>query len=184
MDFEITFGQSRPSWIQIVTALGVPAAIGIALWNSFWQSRLQRRQLKQAVFEKRYAVYQRVLEFLRLASNTAPTFPQIISFGQETDHAKFLFGKRVQGFIKEVFTKANRLHVVTEELRVHPGDMDRINEQNSLEGWFADAFQGTDRAFTPDLRLFDAPGRVSRAWNSVLAKLIAATRSVRRSRIP
>lgn len=163
MDFEITFGRSQLGWIQIVTALGVPTAIGIAVWNSFWQSRLQRRQLQQAVFEKRYAVYQRVLEFLRLASNSAPTFPQIISFRQETDHAKFLFGRRVQDFLKEVFTKANRLHVVTEELKVHPGDVERINELNSLETWFVDAFQGIDAAFTPDLKLYDDPGRMSRA---------------------
>lgn len=67
------------------------------------------------------------------------------------------------GFLKEVFTKANRLHVVTEELKVHPGDVERINELNSLETWFVDAFQGIDAAFTPDLKLYDDPGRMSRA---------------------
>jgi hypothetical protein len=182
MDFEISFGRSQPSWIQIVSALGVPTAIGIAVWNWIWQSRLQKRQLKQAMFEKRYAVYQRVLEFLRLASNSQLTLPQIISFRQETDHAKFLFGRRVQGFLKDVVTKALRLHVVMEALKVHPGDMDRIHELNSLADWFVDAFQGIDGVFTPDLKLYDEAGPVSRAWKSVLGKLALMGQHVGRNR--
>jgi hypothetical protein len=162
MDIVINFVPPQPNWIQVLAALGVPAAVLIAIGNGLWQSQLQRRQLKQAMFEKRFAVYMTVREYLRsVIEMFRVDFQTLIHFGHETHQAQFLFDASVQDFIQEVFQKANELHTLNEILGTGPsGDQDRLDEKHRLQRWFVDAHQTKlTKVFTPSLGLYDEPGR-------------------------
>lgn len=167
MDIVINFGSSRPTWTQILTALAVPSALVIAVGNAWWQSRLSRRQLKQAIFEKRFAVYLTVRDFIgRVCKTLDVKLQECFTFQYDTNQAEFLFEPPVQTFINEVYRKATELHSVNEILRGAPnGDQQRLNEKHGLATWFAvDAHEIAKTQFAPYLRLYDRAGLFRSAW--------------------
>jgi predicted outer membrane lipoprotein len=169
MDVVINFGSQQPSWTQVLAALGVPVALAIAIGNALWQSRLQRRHLKQAMFEKRLTVYMTVREFMRsVIEMFRVEFPALIRFGRETHQAVFLFERPVQDFIQEISQKANELYQLNERLGSNPsGDQNRLNEKHQLQEWFVEAHQTRlAQVFTESLRLYDQTGRFGSAWRS------------------
>jgi hypothetical protein len=173
------------SWIQLLSALGVPVALLIAIGSAWWQSMLQRRQLKHTEFEMRFAVYETVRAFVRDVCKTFEIeFAEIVKFGNETSHAEFLFKRPVQEFIQNVFTKANDLWIVTEALRSCPTpDQERLNELHRLQAWFVTAYETTIRStFTCALKLYDEPGRSRSIWASMIRILWKPFRFLRRNK--
>jgi len=167
LDIVINFRNSQPSWVQIVSAFGVPSALLIAVGNAWWQSRLLRRQLKQAIFEKRFLIYLTVRGFIgQICKSLHVELQECFKFLYDKNQAEFLFEPPVEAFIKEVYRKATELHAVNEILRDSPNrDQRRLEEKHQLERWFAvDAHETAKGQFTPYLRLYDHDRSFRSAW--------------------
>lgn len=164
MDVVVNFAKSEPSWIQIVSALGVPLALAIAIGNALWQSHLQRRQLKQALFEKRFPVFVTLREFLVSGNKTGD---QCSTFLRETKQGKFLFGVAFDDFVNQVYEKAQRRRQLHERLPDgQPPNERNLEDLQSVETWLIKAFVDAEKRFGPDLQLNDAPG-----FKSVVASI-------------
>ena len=115
------YGASAPTVWEIVAALGTIGsflAAGAALWISNRVAREQKRltehQLKQDLFDRRFAVYRTVDGFLCAVAGAdgVPRHQDMRPFFKAQDEADFLFGLDVKDFLNEVKTKTFRLRTL------------------------------------------------------------------------
>ena len=164
--------------MQLLSAVGVPAALAIAVGNGFWQAQLQRRQLKHSLFEKRFTVYYAVREFLGEITRTlrVDDLQRCFKFLRDTNQAEFLFDPSVESFISEVYRMATSLHTVNAVL--DGGDVQdnqaQLERQRELEMWLSeDAHNIAASTFRPYLILYDKPSTLG----SIISQLRRKTRS-------
>lgn len=100
--------QATKDWITLGTAVAsavsAVAALGIAIWVFFGQRRLQRQQLRQDLFDKRFAVYAAVETFIMgiIQSNTIINLNDHRKFLYAIEPAEFLFGADVATYLREI----------------------------------------------------------------------------------
>ena len=95
-------------WISVVTAVASAAsaiiALAIAVWVFVQQRRLQRQQLRQDLFDKRFAVYAAVetlmVDIIRLTGSV--TWTDQGKFLAAIEPAEFLFGADVTAYLGEI----------------------------------------------------------------------------------
>ena len=118
------------------SALAAITAIGVSSWVAFKQRRIQEWQLKQNLFDKRYAVFLAVEEFLMhvygVDGSVKPTGDEYRRFRYAMDQAEFLFNADVNSYMKEVNQVAGNLHVKCFE-RDHLALMNQQNTELSVE---------------------------------------------------
>jgi quinol monooxygenase YgiN len=58
---------NNTDWASIASALAAIVALGISVWVALWQGKLQKERVQQDLFDKRYAVFLLVDEFMMYA---------------------------------------------------------------------------------------------------------------------
>jgi hypothetical protein len=88
------------------SACAAIAAIFVSFWVAITQRRIQERQLKQDLFDKRYAVFLAVEEFLvhvdQMNGSVKPTGDEYRRFRYAMERAEFLFDTDVNSYMTEV----------------------------------------------------------------------------------
>jgi hypothetical protein len=174
MDVYFNFARPDATWIEMLSALGVPTALVIAAGNAWWQARLQERQLKLDMFEKRFAIYLTVRKFLGEITKTlrVDDLQVCFTFLRETNQAEFLFSESIKDFIEEIYRRATSLHAVNQVIESGQNGHDRrLKEKQQrldLEHWLSvDAHTMAAQKFTPYIKLHDEPGLFISAWISL-----------------
>ena len=151
----------EPTLGQMISALAILVAVAIAIGNALWQSKLQSRQLKQAMFEKRFTVYLAVRRFLGEITKTLQVeLADASTLMRETNQAEFLFKPEIPAFIEdEIYKKAIRLRELDGMLLRDPRNersQQWIEERAALEEWFAvKSHEIAKEKFGPYLVLYD-----------------------------
>jgi hypothetical protein len=119
-----------------LSALAAITALWISLWVANVQRRIQEKQLKQDLFDKRYAVYLAVGEFLmhvvRVDGSIKLPSDEYRTFAYTMEQAEFLFGSDVNTYLRDMKTKALALYPKCFE-RDHLARMNQQNADLSLE---------------------------------------------------
>jgi hypothetical protein len=96
------------------SALAAITAIGVSSWVAFKQRRIQEWQLKQNLFDKRYAVFLAVEEFLMhvygVDGSVKPTGDEYRRFRYAMEQAEFLFDTDVNSYMTEVNQTVSGMH--------------------------------------------------------------------------
>jgi hypothetical protein len=118
-----------------VTALVGAAAIFIQISFNRRQAVIAEDRLKFDLFQRRYAVYKSVKEFLELLAREGESIAfnseKIKSFYIELDEASFFFGKDIQDFLKEIHDAVEKL-VDKLVRRRHASDEERVGFADPL----------------------------------------------------
>jgi hypothetical protein len=139
----------------IASAIAAFATAGFA----WWQDQLQKKLIKQGLYEKRLAVFLATMRFLsEIALKPEIEFDQPIQLLRETLEAEFLFGPEIETFIKQVSAKASELRTKS---KIYPQAntpeqrrQELMTECNALENWLVeDAFGLAKTHFAKYLRL-------------------------------
>jgi hypothetical protein len=103
--------------IQLLSALLTPVIAAVTTYIVIQQYRTSRLKFKLELFEKRYAIYEGVKNFILSAVREA-TLPNddFFKLNEETQDAFFLFGARVEKYIDELRSKGARLRYLHERL--------------------------------------------------------------------
>jgi hypothetical protein len=128
------------AWLTALTAL-------LALWIAFQQHRASRAKLRLDLFEKRFRVYESLLELLGAAERDGQVkLEDIFRFSGEISYAPFLFGHEVVQYLAEVRTKAIILRGLNE--RLQRGDLPVGEERSAVSRaesetliWLTDQFR-------------------------------------------
>ena len=119
------------------------------------QYRLQRQQVKLAVFDKRYAVYEATRKYLEIITQYGEaTKEQTDEFLRNADAKDFLFESDVQDFLKELLKKGGELSRIGASLKAEAKERDKLVKQRSeLVKWAAKQFEVSIEAFGKYLKM-------------------------------
>jgi hypothetical protein len=120
-------------FIGYLQALGPLIAASVAVGVGLMQRHLQKQQLKQNLFDKRYKVYAATDTFLTNVMNVngAMDVQATQTFRLETAHAEFLFGDDITDFIGLIFRNSLDLALVTKQIDLHVAAHENFKEGRS-----------------------------------------------------
>lgn len=119
-----TVGKGLSGFLTILIAM---IALGIA-WQ---QSIVNRREYRLALFEKRMAIFNRTMKFIRDTVNDEQRPYYSIVFLQDTRDHQFLFDADIDTYINELARKWGELHLHT------LAGPDKAQQRTELLNWFA-----------------------------------------------
>jgi hypothetical protein len=101
-------------WIDILAAFAPLLAVLVAVGVALMQYYLQRQQLKQDLFDKRFNVYRAVMDLTKdIIGNDDPmTQDYMQKFQLETAPSGFLFGRNVGEFMKDLSERYLRIFLL------------------------------------------------------------------------
>lgn len=115
-------------------------------------SKLRIDKLRFDLFEKRYAVYRTIQEFIATIIREGCINNRLLGdFNRETSYGEFLFGSEITDYIKSIYKKGCDL-ILTKELlddtRLEASKRSRIiNDKSELLLWFGGQFDISRKLF-------------------------------------
>jgi hypothetical protein len=133
-----TIGQVLSGGLTLFFA-GVVAFVAVQQWKinkrlaeiAQEQLKLNGRQYRLALFEKRLAIYNAVLaRLVEVVNDMDSPFQKNVKFIQETKDNEFLFGPEVVEFINNIWKRGNDL------MAVNAMTLSRAERQTEIIDWF------------------------------------------------
>lgn len=129
----------------------------IVTWTTVQQHKLAKERFKLDMFEKRFAVYKGVQEFLTIISVQGGKFDlnQLFEFRRKTQDSTFLFGNDIPQYIDQIDTKASEMMATKEEYEPLPVGQQKhemVEEANRLLAELIDELPKLKEVFAPYLR--------------------------------
>jgi hypothetical protein len=120
----------------IVSALAATTALAVSLWVEYAQRQLIRRQIKQSLYEKRYAIFLAAEDFLmhvlRVDGSIKLPSEEFRKFHDATEQTEFLFGADVVAYMDQLKKTACDLYPKAFE-RDHLAAMNQQKPELDLE---------------------------------------------------
>ncbi len=140
--------------LSIITAT---VAIIVAI-ITFGQWLNGRNQLKLALFEKRYAAYEKISSYLASTlQNGRVEIGADIQFLRDTKRAYYLFAAdpEIKALISAIYKKSVSLHALQEEQKSFSGDelSSNIEKQRVIKEWFESSLNNMEALFEKYLKL-------------------------------
>ena len=144
------------TWTEIIdlfSAALTPIIALIVAYIAWRQHKTDKDKLRLHLYEKRFKVYQSIMELLASISKKADvSFEEVSQFVFKTNESKFLFENEIPDYIENVRTNAIKLHYSEQKFRASTSiDEDKKKtiaiESNDLLNWFGDQFKATNDLF-------------------------------------
>src|SRR5258708_5797216 len=103
---------------RVSVAALTPIIAGIAVFIAYQQHVTNKRQLRLALYDRRMSIFESTTKLIRSAAkNVKVEWNDIFTFAWETRECEFLFGPDIVAYLKEVETRAAKMHedVLTEQ---------------------------------------------------------------------
>ena len=120
------------------------------LYIAIQQYRTNRKRIKNDLFDRRYAVFSAILEFIsKIAKGGSVTQEDRIEFMSSTRGAEFLFDKTIKDYIDEIWEKTVDAGAWAEDNTYHNTASDRAEAKK----WLYGEFSAIDKRFRKYLHL-------------------------------
>jgi hypothetical protein len=145
--------------IQLLSALLTPVIAVVTTYIAIQQYRTSRLKFKLELFEKRYAIYEGVKNFILSAVREANlSNDDFFKLNEETQDAFFLFGARVEKYINELRSKGARLRYLNERLSDQSlpigEERSKLSKEDAeLNTWFGNQLVESKHVFRKHLRV-------------------------------
>lgn len=145
---------------EFITLILIPSVtallVAIVTWTSVQQHNLAKEKFKLDMFEKRFAVYKGVQEFLTIIFQEAKfDLKQLFEFRRKTQDSTFLFGKDIAQYIDGIDKKALKMRTVAKQYEPLPVGQQRselCEEETRLLRELIDDLPRLKEVFAPYLR--------------------------------
>jgi hypothetical protein len=151
--------QVRPHWACYSAESSVSVAIAVALITRR-QWLTNRATLKHQLFDRRYAIYERITAFLAevmQSGNVSAGSDQ--QFLRDTKQAYFVFScdDEVSALVSQIYKHAVALHALEAERPSTTGEEVHANVQTQrvIKDWFSETLKSMEGRFEKYLRLDD-----------------------------
>jgi len=146
-----------PHWTSYLSALLIPIVAVLGIYIAYRQWQTNQNRLKLDLFEKRWRVYQQLIEFLR--SNLMPrkvSKEEPLKFFYGKHEARWLLSKKIFEHINEIERKAIELQELRVELKdilVRNKRRQNVQEQREIKNWLEVQLKEIGSHFEPFLKL-------------------------------
>lgn len=130
--------------IQILAAALAPIIAVLGIYVAWRQHKLQREELRLDLYEKRFAVFQALMEFLRITLRDAKVpLARYFEYRTNTAQSVFLFGSEISSYLEEVGKKALKFRELNERLAADAMPMgasraELAEEESELLSWLSE----------------------------------------------
>lgn len=142
----------------IITVINILIAIFVAC-ILFQQQKTNRLNYQLSLFEKRYAIFRAVCEYIGLnMQNATTTVKELIEFRIKTKSSFFLFDDEIQDLIKEIVKRSNEVRLYSDNLKdlqkkLNDSELLKASEENQANmNWFGDLSDTIGTKFESYLR--------------------------------
>jgi len=147
---------------EFITLILIPLTsvllVAIVTWTGVQQHRLAKNKFKLDMFEKQFAVYKGVQEFLTsILQDGKFSFDKFFEFRRKTQDSTFLFGKEIHQYIEDIDKKSLELSSVAEMYKPLPVGQERselCRKETLLLGELIDELPKLTEVFAPYLRFY------------------------------
>lgn len=157
-----------PNWVQILQALAVLAVAIVGAWVAVQQMRIAKVKLQHDLYDRRYAVFQAVRQFLDAAVvQSVVSHDTLRRFVVGTADAEFLFPDELAAYLAEMSLRGRKAQSILRAMEVVPADSPEranatlaLNEQRS---WLVNQIDSLTGKFRDTLKL-DRRSRSPLGW--------------------
>lgn len=151
------------SWIDVLSALLIPAIAVVGVYIAVQQYRINKQRLRHETYERRLAIYKCVQRYLsEIMRDGKTSYERALQFYQDASEAAFLFDESVQNKIDEIYDKS--IKMISAHEKMYPSDglpglpvgeeRSSVAEENSeLLGWHTDQLKESRPFFAKKLGL-------------------------------
>jgi len=142
--------------IEMSKALLTPVVAAVAAYVAWQQLTTNRRKLRLDLFDRRYAVFEKIGDFIGSILTTGRVQQgKEIQFLVDTKAVSFLFGEDISEFVSEIYRKAVDLHALDAELEGATGEARSANikAQREIKDWYSKALRELKARFSGYLKL-------------------------------
>ena len=142
--------------IELSKALLTPVIAVVAAYVAWQQLKTNRRKLKLDLFDRRYAVFEKISELIGSVLTSGKVQQgREIQFLVDTKVAGLLFGEDISQFDSEIYRKAVHLHALDAELEGSTSEARTANikAQQEIKEWYGRALEELQARFSKYLRL-------------------------------
>jgi hypothetical protein len=147
-------------WIDILQALLTPTVAGFGLYIAIQQWRINKNRLKHELYDRRMAVYAKLLNYLGILFQSADfNHDAFTEWLRSSYEGYFLFNDDINNYFQTISEKSRALMKVkhkmsrTENRKNDEAWAKLSNEDVEIEGWFDKQFEVAKDKFSPFLRL-------------------------------
>ena len=143
-------------WLAIGQALLAPVVAVLALLVAFGQYRTARHKSQIDLFDRRFSVYKRTLEFVRLSYLEPEVSHEATSaFWSAVEEAQFLFGEDVSKALNDIKRRAVDVSVSKQMIKSTPPEKEigYLYTMRDHQQWFSAAEGPITALFRPYLKL-------------------------------
>jgi hypothetical protein len=139
-------------YIDFLSACLIPLIATVTIYIAYQQYRISRLKQKQELFDKRWAVYQTVMETLDYVMHTGNTNNnQLLRFNIARNNGYFFFGEKVDMYLNEMYDKLVDLQEMnTVSVDEQP---DIAKRRGELKKWFYSQISEAKKLFSKFLKI-------------------------------
>lgn len=143
-------------WIDLLNALLTPTIAGLGILIARNQHMVNKNRLKSELFERRYAVYEKITSFLASIAINGRVLPDSdLQFLRDTKTAKIIFDGDIHQLTQDIYHKAIDLQTLDATLEGTVDEERRKNlaAQREIKRWFSDTLHNIEDRFIKFLKL-------------------------------
>jgi len=146
------------NWVTILSALLTPTIAVLGSYIAYRQWRTAQNKLKLELFDRRFAIYDAALNFIRsIVSSGAVNDDELYGFILGTHAAKWLLNTDIANYFKkQLCQKARELKELQDEIETLPPGEERktkTQKRAELRKWIFDQSAVLDDKFEPFLKV-------------------------------
>ena len=144
--------------LEILIAIWTAILTLVATYVVVKQYQLEKTKIKFEHFERRYNIYQKVMDYIAgIVGEATTSLRDMMIFRKETIDVMIFFGDEIKEYIDILYDKANRLRFLTDS--ISKGSLEQethikfVDEEYNLLTWFGDQFGICQKKFLKYLRI-------------------------------
>ncbi len=138
---------------EFLSAILTPIIAVIVTYIAIRQWKTDHDRLRLDLYDKRFKVYQSIMDILSIISQNGDiSLEEISQFTIKTNESKFLFENEIPDFIENIIENSIKLHFLEAKIKQNANTdiakiKEKVEESSGLVNWFYDQFKTSNNLF-------------------------------------
>jgi hypothetical protein len=141
--------------LDVLTGLLTPCIAVVTIYIACQQHKIEKNKFKLALYEKRYAFYLTVMEYIsQIVQAGDASNEEIMQFLRNTKET-FLFNDEIKKLCEQVYHQSNELHYLEKSINTTGDNQKLVEKRGAIFDWFVKQLASAPKVFERYLRVKD-----------------------------